>query len=59
MPDQPNLPPSRSQELFRDAPDEVKDLVKKIMVKERQEQHKKNRQSIYQDLLTFVRESTP
>jgi hypothetical protein len=57
MADQPNLPPSRSQELFRAAPDEIKDLVKKIMAKERQEQHKKNRQSIYQDLLTYVRES--
>jgi hypothetical protein len=59
MPEQANFPPSRSQELFRAAPDEVKDLVKKIMAKERQEQHKKNRQSIYQDLLTFVRESAP
>ena len=57
MADQPKLPPSRSQELFRAAPDEVKDLVKKIMAKERQEQHKKNRQSIYQDLLAYVRES--
>jgi hypothetical protein len=59
MPDQPNLTSSRSQELFRAAPEEVKDLIKKIMAKERQEQHKKNRQSIYQDLLTFVRESAP
>jgi hypothetical protein len=57
MADQPKLPSSRSQELFRSAPDEIKDLVKKVMAKERQEQHKKNRQSIYQDLLTFVRES--
>lgn len=57
MPEQANLPPSRSQELFRAAPDEVKDLVKKIMAKERQEQHKRTRQSIYQDLLTFIRES--
>lgn len=59
MADHPNLPASRSQELFRAAPTEIKDLVKKIMAKERQEQHKKNRQSIYQDLLTFIRESAP
>jgi hypothetical protein len=45
--------------LFRAAPDEIKDLVRKIMAKERQEQHRRNRQNIYQDLLTFVRESAP
>jgi len=59
MPDQPNTQPSRSQELFRSAPEEVKVLIKKIMAKERQEQHKPKRHTIYQDLLTFVRESAP
>ena len=59
MPDQAKLPPSRSQELFGAAPGEIKDLIKEIMAKERQEQHKKNRQSIYQDLLIFIRESAP
>jgi hypothetical protein len=57
MPEQPHLQNFRSQDLFRAAPDDVKNLVKKIMAKERLEQHKKNRQSIYQDLLTFIRES--
>jgi len=59
MPDQAKLPPSRSQELFGAAPDEIKDLIKEIMAKERQEQHRRNRQNIYQDLLTFIRKSAP
>jgi len=58
MPEQPTAQNSKSYELFREAPDDVKNLIKKIMAKERQEQHKGNRQNIYQDLLTFIREST-
>jgi len=41
MADQPKLPSSRSQELFRAAPDEIKDLVKKIMSKERRSSTRK------------------
>lgn len=57
MPEPAPLPPSRSQELFRKAPPEVKALLKNIMAKERSVQHMRNRQAIYQDLLTYIRES--
>jgi hypothetical protein len=45
--------------LFKKAAPEVQLLVKNIMTKERQEQHKKNRTEIYQTLLQYVKESTP
>jgi hypothetical protein len=48
---------SESQKRFKAAPKELRDLVKQIMTKERQEQHKRNRQDIYQDLLQYIRES--
>jgi uncharacterized SAM-binding protein YcdF (DUF218 family) len=49
----------RSLKLFKKAAPEVQLLVKNIMTKERQEQHKKNRTEIYQTLLQYVKESTP
>jgi hypothetical protein len=49
----------RSLRLFKQAAPEVQLLVKQIMTKERQEQHKKNRTEIYQTLLQYVKESTP
>lgn len=49
----------RSLKLFKQASPEVQLLVKNIMTKERQEQHKKNRTEIYQTLLQYVKESTP
>jgi len=53
-----NQPP-RSLKVFEQAPDEIRNLVKAIMEKERQEQHKGSRNAIYQTLLEFVKESTP
>jgi len=56
-PDPPHPPHPRSLELFQAAPEEVRTLVKRIMAKERLEQHKKNRTQIYQTILQYVRES--
>lgn len=56
-PDTAPKPPPRSLELFQAASDEVQDLVKRIMAKERLEQHKKNRTEIYKTILQYVRES--
>jgi hypothetical protein len=50
-------PQPRSLKLFKQAAPEVQLLVKNIMTKERQEQHKKNRTEIYQTLLQYVKES--
>ena len=50
-------PQPRSLKLFKQAAPEVQLLVKSIMTKERQEQHKKNRTEIYQTLLQFIKES--
>jgi hypothetical protein len=50
-------PQPRSLKLFKQAAPEVQLLVKNIMTKERQEQHKKNRTEIYQTLLQFIKES--
>jgi len=50
---------SRSSEAFKHAPTEIRELVKQIMEKERQEQHKRARTEIYQTLLEFIKESTP
>jgi hypothetical protein len=50
-------PHPRSLKLFKQAAPEVQLLVKNIMTKERQEQHKKNRTEIYQTLLQYVKES--
>jgi hypothetical protein len=52
-----NPPPTQSQILFSNASPEVKALVKKIMEKERGEQHKRTRTEIYQTLLQYVKES--
>lgn len=46
-------------EQFQAAPEEVRALVKRIMAKERLEQHKKNRTDIYKKILQYVRESVP
>jgi hypothetical protein len=48
----------RSLKVFKQAPSEIQDLVKLIMEKERQEQHKRARTEIYQTLLQFIKEST-
>ncbi len=53
------MPPPRSLELFQGVPEEVRVLVKRIMAKERLEQHKKNRTEIYKTILQYVRESVP
>lgn len=58
-PDPAPTPPPRSLELFQAAPEEVRTLVKRIMAKERLEQHKKNRTDIYKTILQYVRESVP
>jgi hypothetical protein len=58
-PDPTSRPAPRSLEIFREAPPEVQTLIKDIMAKERMEQHKKNRQDIFQDLQRLIRESTP
>jgi hypothetical protein len=50
-----NLP--RSLKIFKEAVPEVRELVKLIMAKERQEQHKNNRTEIYQTILKYVKES--
>ena len=50
---------SRSSEAFKQAPTEIRELVKQIMEKERKEQHKRARTEIYQTLLEFIKESTP
>jgi hypothetical protein len=52
-----NPPPTQSQLLFSQASTEVKALVKKVMEKERSEQHKRTRTEIYQTLLQYVKES--
>lgn len=59
MPEPSSAPTPRSLALFKSAPQEVQDLIKNIMNKERQEQHKKNRTDIYQTIHQFIRESTP
>lgn len=50
---------SRSQQIFRDAPEELRLLLKEIIEKERQVMHKKTKTNIYLDLYgavkTFIR----
>jgi len=55
--DAPSKPTPASQKLFQLAEPELRQLIKMVMMKERQEQHKKNRQDIYQTLLEYIRES--
>jgi len=60
MPDETPAPPAaKSMAVFKTAPQEVQNLVKRIMAKERMEQHKKNRTDIYKTILQFVWESVP
>lgn len=49
----------RSLKIFKEANSEIRELVKEIMEKERQEQYKRTRNDIYQSLLEFIKTGTP
>ncbi len=49
----------RSLKIFKEANSEIRELVKIIMEKERQEQYKRTRTDIYQSLLEFIKTGTP
>lgn len=46
---------TRAQQVFADAPAEIKELIRAILTKEREEQHKQRRSDIHRALYSHIR----
>lgn len=58
MPKETTLPhaaPSRAQQLFKEAPEELQKLIKDVLAEERKVMHKERRPNIHQNIYDHVK----